>query len=645
MEEINKLLFSYADSYYNLDTSIVSDAEFDSLLNELKSLEKENPHLVSDTSYTLQVGVKVNNRFTKVQHSARMYSLDNAFSYEDLVEFDNKIKKEVANVTYVCELKIDGLAINIEYGENNFIAITRGDGVTGEDVTHNVETIKTLPKNIKNMQVRGEIFISKEEFNKINNSGEKKFANPRNLASGTMRQLDNKITSERNLDMFAYGLSNYGEYDLDTYYDAMMFLKDSGFKINEQIKLCNNIKEVYNYIVEITAKRDSLEYEIDGIVIKVNEYSAHDELGYTAKFPKWAIAYKFPSGVVTTKLNDIILTVGRTGKITPNAYLEPVELMGSVIAKATLHNHVYINDKDIRVGDYVEIIKAGDIIPRVEKVDITKRSEEIEKFNFPSVCPVCHSVLEVVENDHYCLNTSCAGRNLETLTYFASRDCMNIDGLGEAIIEKLIEHGFVKTYIDFYNITEEQLLTIEGFAELSAKNLVTAISNSLNNNVANFIASLGIKNLGLVSARAILKTYPNFSLWNTLSIEDFTKVDKVGEVIASEVFNYLNVEQNIIDITKVISLGLDPTIELIKVDESNLYFKKTIVITGTFEKYKRNDIKKVLETLGAVVTNSVSKKTDYLFTGSDAGSKLTKALDIGVTIVNEEQVNDIMEAN
>lgn len=646
IQKLYELIQNYNVAYYENNESLISDSEYDQLMEELKQLEVKYPEYMKIDSPTKKLHAALDVRFQKQNHKHPMLSLDNVFSSEEFKDFDSKIQKELATLdySYVCELKIDGLAMSLTYNDYLALAVTRGDGLVGENVLHNVETIKSLPKNIEmnDFEVRGEVFIDKKEFLRINQVEAKTFANPRNLAAGTIRQLDAEVTKKRKLDMFVYGLVDPQKYGLNNYYDSMLYLKDLGFKTNEYMRLCADVEAVIDYIQEITKLRDALDYEIDGIVIKVNEFKYQDQLGFTAKFPKWATAYKFKSSTATTKLNDIFLTVGRTGKITPNADLSPVYLMGSTISRATLHNLNYIQEKDIRIGDEVVIIKAGDVIPRVEEVVLTQRSTQ-SRYKIDDNCPVCNYPLSVVEADHYCLNENCGGRQFENLAHFVSRNAMNIDGLGRKIIEKLIQLNLISNYVDIYALTYDDLIKIEGFQDKSVKNTLTSIENSKKVAPENFLFALGIKHVGLTVAKLIVKSVSNFEQLFTLSEIELSEIDGVGGVIAHSFVEYMTDEKNIENIQKVMKLGVSLNIKQVVINNDNIYAGKKIVITGSFENYKRSAIKEKLELSGAKVVGSVSSATDFLFAGEKAGSKLTKAIELDIVVVAEDEINKFME--
>lgn len=639
MAELYELIDKYNYHYYQLNESLISDYEFDQLLRELRDLEEEFPQFKRLNSPTQKVGGYVDQRFVKETLNPPMISLDNVFNEEELRNFDQRIKDSVnGGYSYVCELKIDGLAISLEYTPQLTKAVTRGDGKIGENVTHNVLTIKDLPKQVEQpMIVRGEVYISKANFLKVNELSDKEYKNPRNLASGTIRQLDSNVAKERKLDVFCYGLVNAHDYGFDTYYEAMRYLKQLGFRTNEQLKLCHSIDEVIHYINTITDMRETLDYEIDGIVIKVNEYKLQEQLGNTSKYPRWAIAYKFKSSSATTTLEDILLTVGRSGKITPNAILTPTYLMGSVISRATLHNLNYIQEKDIRIGDQVEIIKAGDVIPRVEHVVMSERKDQ-QPYIMPTTCPVCHTELIKVDADHYCPNINCAARHEEGLVHFISRNALNIDGLGEKTIIKLIELGKVKEYVDIYRLTTDDLYELEGFKDKSVNNALNSINKSLSVNPSNFIFGIGIKHVGLETAKEIMKVVKTLTDFVNVDYETLINIPQVGDIIAKSILDYLSEEVNKSNILMMVNeFGLkndEPIVEII----DSVFSGKTIVLTGTLSHYKRSDLKKQLEAMGAKVSSSVSKNTDLVICGQNPGSKFDQAKVLGIKVIEEDEL-------
>lgn len=647
-EKIKKLRFQLEQAnhaYFVNEQPIIDDNQYDLLLRELKNLEEQYPQYTDENSPTKRVGGVVIESFEKVAHQSPMLSLDNIFSTDEFLEFDNKVRQELQtdNYSYVCEVKIDGLAMSLRYNPKLEVAATRGDGQVGENVTHNIRTISSLPLEISanDLEVRGEVYISKNNFQLINQQSEKKYANPRNLAAGSVRQLDSAVASKRRLDMFAYGLVNPAKYNHQNYYQSMMYIKELGFKINTEIALCANASEVIQYIEDMTIRRNDLDYEIDGIVIKVNEYNHQQQLGFTSKYPKWATAFKFASSVATTKLEDIFLTVGRTGKITPNAQLTPVNLMGSTIARATLHNFEYIHSKDIRVGDTVEIIKAGDIIPRVEKVILDKRSLDSQAYVIESTCPRCNNQLEIVNQDQYCLNPYCPAQEASRIIYFASKDAMNIDGLGSGLIEHLYDQELIKSYVDLYTLDTNILINLEKMGTKSATKLQEGIHASLTTTLVRFITGLGIKGVGPEVCKLLCEQYPSVDDLKIASIEDMTKINGVGPIIATNVFDYFQNSDNLGKIEKLLGLGLELDYQVVENIE-NEYSGKSLVITGSFANYKREQIKEIFESYGASVKGSVSKNTDYLIAGDKAGSKLTKAMELDVEIIDEAKLQSII---
>ncbi len=649
MIKLYQLIEDSNEAYYMHQNPFISDTEFDERLRELKELEQKYPEYKRDNSPTEHVGGRIDKRFIKEQHSVPMLSLDNVFSTDEFREFDEKVKKELGHndYSYVCELKIDGLAMSLTYEGNLLKAVTRGDGQVGENVTHNVRTIASLPKKIKStdiFEVRGEIYISKDEFVRIVQTEEKDFANPRNLAAGTIRQLDASLTKTRKLDMFAYGLVNPESYGHETYYESMEYLKDNEFKVNEGLEVCDSVDDVVAYIDKISEIRHDYNYEIDGIVIKVNEYANQDVLGFTAKYPKWAIAYKFKSEVAQTTLEDIFLTVGRTGKITPNAQLTPVSLMGSTIARATLHNQEYIESKDIRIGDTVNIIKAGDIIPRVESVVKTDEKRQ-GKYVMPAQCPKCQSELVQIENDHYCQNPKCPAKLLEGLIHFCSKGAMDIDGLGEKLVTKFVEEQLITKASDIFTLQYDDLIQLDKFKEKRVNNLLASIEAAKEIELANFIYALGIKNIGLEVAKVITSNHTSIEQLRTVTVAELVAIDGIGEVIASGFVEYMHDEQKQAEIERMINLGVKiAKTKQIEVQQNAEILGKTIVITGSFGEYKRSEIKKICEMHGAKVTGSVSKNTDILFAGEKAGSKLTKANELGIEVWDENKINTFLGA-
>ena len=647
IKELVELLEKYNYEYYTLDKPSVSDQEYDRLMQELMSLESMYPDYVLPNSPTSRVGGKVNDSFKKITHQIPLLSLSNVFTESDIITFDNRIRKEnINNPEYVCELKIDGLSVSLKYKDGNLLyAATRGNGIIGEDITDNVKTIKTIPLKLNkaiDIEVRGEIYISKKTLLEINEQrrkdGLEPFKNARNLAAGSIRQLDSSIAAKRHLDAFIYHLPNPMDYGIKTHLEALDFMKDLGFVTNPNNKLVKGIDGILTYIEEKTKIRETLPYDIDGVVIKLNNILDQMKLGSTVKYPKWATAYKFPPEEVITKLKDIIFTVGRTGQVTPNAILEPVNVMGSTISKTTLHNEDYIKEKDIRVGDYVVIIKAGDVIPRVESVKKERRIEELPKFEMIKNCPICNSPLVKVDSNYYCKNTRCDARHIEGLIHFSSREAMNITGLGERIVEDLYNLGYVKTIIDFYHLDKykNELMLLEGYGEKSIQNLLDEIEKSKTNSLEKLIFALGIRHVGLKTATILARKYLNIDNLINATIEELNDIPDIGEEISKSVCNYFQDEKNIELINKLKELGMNTKYLGKSIDNPNIK-DKSFVITGTLN-IKRDELKDKIITNGGKVIDSVSKKTDYVILGENPGSKYDKALKLNIKILNEKEI-------
>lgn len=651
--ELREIIERLNYEYYVLDNPSLSDQEYDRYMQELMALENAHPEIDNKNSPSQRVGGKVLEQFKKITHRSPMLSLANAFNEEDLRDFDRKIVEvlENSNVEYDCELKIDGLSLSLVYenGELQYGA-TRGDGSVGEDVTHNVRTIQSIPLRIDyqgSLEVRGECFMSKATLEKLNKekeaNNETLFANCRNAAAGSLRQLDSKIAAKRNLDTFIYTLVDPQRYGVTDQIQSLEWMKEKGFNINPYYRRCSTIDDVINYINEITKIRNELPYDIDGIVIKVNDMRKHELIGWTAKTPKFAIAYKFPAEEVITKLKDIILTVGRTGKITPNAVLEPVRVAGSTVAKATLHNEDFVVSKDIRIGDYVVIRKAGDVIPEVVKPLVERRNGEETPFEMPNNCPICGSVLSRHDGEvaHYCDNSKCEGRIVESLTHFASRNMMNIDGLGEKNVENLHSLGLIHKVSDIYHLNDYQIFleTLDGMGELSVRKLLNAIENSKNNSLERLLFALGINEVGEKTAKILARRFKTLDALMNTSLEALTSIKDIGEVIAKSIVDYFADEYNKSVIEELREVGVNFTF----IDEYADLFKETIfngasvVITGTLSSMSRKEATNLLESLGANVGSSVSKNTNFLVCGVEAGSKLDKAQKLGVRIIEEEE--------
>lgn len=645
--ELRKKINEANYNYHTLDNPLITDYEYDKLFNELVKLEEEHPEYMDLTSPTNKIGGEVLDEFKKVKHDVPMMSLSNTFTEEELISFFNKIKKEYPNVNFVSELKIDGLAVTIKYENGKYLsAATRGNGEVGEDITLNVKTIKSLPLELNEnvtIEVRGEIFMPHQSFHDLNErrmeQEEPLFANPRNAASGTIRQLDSKIVASRNLDIFLYTIVN-GENYVDTQEGVLKYLKKLGFKTNPFYHVNKTSEELLSNIKEYDQRRIDLPYDTDGVVVKVNELELYDEIGYTAKSPKWATAYKFKPEEALTKLEGITFQIGRTGRVTPVAELEPISISGSTVARATLHNIDYINNLDIRINDYVYIRKAGEIIPEVLRVDLTKREKQIP-FEMITNCPVCNELLErkAGEVDHYCINLNCPARNINSLIHFASRVALNIDGLGVKAIETLNSLGYLNNITDIYKLKNyyNELILIEGFGKKSVDKLLTSIENSKKEEADKLLFALGIKHVGAKVSNVLLNKYGSILKLIDASVEELEELDEIGNVIARSVYDYFNNDNNLNLINELAELGLNmdfTVVEVIKHEFNNL----RVVITGTFTKYKRSELTEILKQVGAKVSSSVSKNTDFVFAGLEAGSKLTKAIELKIPVLDEEEL-------
>ena len=648
MNEIIDILNEANYNYYVLDNPTITDQEYDRYMQELIKLEEKYPELKRDNSPTSRVGGTVIDEFKKVTHKIPMLSLSNVFNESDIINFDERVRKEVSNPKYVVEPKIDGLSVSLYYENGEFVrAATRGDGVVGEDITHNVLTIKNVPLKLRRnvtIEVRGEIYMDKDTFNSINEerkrNGFELFANPRNTAAGSIRQLDSKVAASRNLKTFIYHLPNALEYGIHHHSEALEYMKELGFTVNEHITRVDSLDGLLDFISYWTENRDSLPYEIDGMVIKLDDIDDQQRLGFTAKYPKWATAYKFPATRVLTKLKEIKFTVGRTGQVTPNAILEPVRLMGSVISKATLHNEDYVLSKDIRTGDIVSIIKAGDVIPRVEESIIERRTGDEIPFVMTDSCPICGNKLVKKDASYYCVNPSCDAKNIEKLIHFASRDAMNIDGFGEQIVEDFYNMGYLKSYTDFYGLKQykEELMELEGFGAKSINALLSGIEESKNNSLDRLLFGLGIRYVGSKTAKILARSFGDIDAIMNSSYEDLVSVRDIGTVIAKSVVDYFSDGNNIKLIASLKEIGVNMKYNGPTEVFDDEFVGKTFVLTGTLEKYKRNDLKSIIESKGGNVSGSVSKKTDVVIVGDSPGSKYEDALKLGISIWGENDL-------
>lgn len=652
MEYLVNIINEADYNYHVLDNPTITDNEYDSYLRELYNLEEKYPELVLPNSPTQKIGGEVISEFNKVVHEKPMMSLSNVFNNDEILDFDNKIRKEGYNPKYVCELKIDGLSVSLKYKNGIFqSAATRGDGTTGEDITHNVKTIKTIPlkinKNI-DIEVRGEIYMSKETLDRLNrerlSEGLPLFKNARNAAAGSIRQLDSKIAAKRHLDAFIYHLPNPEDYNIKTHMEALNFMRELGFKTNPNNKLVDSISEVIDYCNLKEKERESLPYDIDGVVIKVNDINTQLKLGFTAKYPKWATAYKFKATEVYTKLKDIIFTVGRTGQVTPNAILEPIMLMGSLISKTTLHNEDYVLSKDIKIGDIVAIKKAGDVIPEVVRPIIERRKGNEIDFHMTKTCPICGSNLVRKEEEaaYYCTNTSCDAKHIEGLIHYASRNAMNLEGFGDNIVEDFYNMGYLKRIYNYYELHKykDELMSLEGFGEKSINNLLLTIEKSKENSLEKLLFAIGIRHVGEKTAKILAKHYKNIDNIINTTLEELSNINDIGEIIANSIINYFNNEENLLLINKLKEYNVNMNYLGVNTIEKDEFKNKTFVLTGTLTNITREEATRLIESFGGKVSSSVSSKTSAVILGDSPGSKYDKARELGIPIWQEEEFLD-----
>lgn len=656
-EELRTRLNQWSREYYVEDKPTVEDYVYDKEYAELVAIEEQYPDLITSDSPTQRVGGKVLEGFEKVTHDIPLYSLNDVFSKEELIAFDQRVQKAVGRVVdYCCELKIDGLSVSLRYEDGNFVrGATRGDGTVGENITENLKTVRSVPIKLKepmNIEVRGECFMPKRSFVQLNQDREAEgkdiFANPRNAAAGSLRQLDSKITAKRNLDTFLYTVADFGPMQAKTQYDALEELEKIGFHTNREKRLCHSIDEVWSYIEEYHDKRVDLPYEIDGIVIKVNEFSLQDQLGFTVKAPRWAAAYKFPPEEVETLIENIEWTVGRTGVVTPTAIMTPVRVAGTTVSRASLHNGDYIKLKDIRLKDTVLIYKAGDIIPGVSQVVLDKRPKDSEEYQLPTHCPVCGSELVHLDEEVAlrCINPKCPAQMKEGLNHFVSRNAMNIDGLGPRVLEQMYDKKLVADVADLYKLTEEELLTLDKIKEKSANNILTAIDNSKDNSVERLIFGLGIRHVGAKAAKILAEHFGDLETLSKSDYESIIALDTIGDIIADSVVTYFSNEEvhELMNELKQAGVNFEyKGLRNAQLQEVESPFKeKTVVLTGKLTRFTREEAKETIENLGGKVTGSVSKKTDIVVAGEDAGSKLTKAQELGIEVWTEDQMADAL---
>lgn len=652
IDELVNIINEANYNYYVLDNPTITDQEFDSYYRELEILEEKYPEYIREDSPTHRVGGVVLEEFEKVTHTIPMMSLGDVFNEEEIRAFDSRIKKEGINPTYVCELKIDGLSVSLHYEKGILkTAATRGNGVIGENITNNVKTIKSIPLNLNrdiDIEVRGEIYMPKSTFKELNEEREKEgkplFQNCRNAAAGSIRQLDSKIAASRKLEAWIYHLPNPEDYGIKTHYEALEFMKSLGFRTNPNNLYVTDINGILSFIEAKGKDRPNLEYDIDGVVVKLNNIAEQKVLGYTAHHPKWAIAYKFPAEEVLTKLEDIIFTVGRTGQITPNAVLSPVIVAGSTIRRATLHNEDYVKEKDLRVGDTVSIHKAGDVIPEVGEVILERRDGSEKPFKMITNCPMCGSVLVRKENqvDYFCTNTECPARNSEKLCHFVSRKAMNIDGLGDKIIEDFFNLKYIKDIADIYKLDKyrEELIELEGYGNKSIDNLLEAINNSKSNSLEKLLFGLGIPNVGEKTAKVLALDYLSLDNLMNASYDELNNIPDIGDIIAKSIIDYFNDSKNKELINELKELGINTLYTGEKIEKNDNFYNKTFVITGTLSKYTREEVEEKIELLGGKTSSSVSKKTYAVIVGENPGSKYTKAQELNIPIWSEEDLEE-----
>lgn len=651
VEELTKILNDANYNYYVKDEPTITDQEYDKYMRELENIELEYPRYASKNSPTKRVGGEVIEKFLKVVRDKPMLSISDVFSEDEVRDFIRKVEDEVSP-EYVCEQKIDGLGVSLIYEAGKLVrGVTRGDGLVGEDITHNVRTIKSIPLELTkpvDIEVRGEIFMHKSTLEKLNKKreeeGKPKLQNVRNAAAGSIRQLDSKVAAERELDNFVYYLPNPSDFGIKTHLEALQFMGDLGFKVNPHNKLVKNIDEIISYIEKEAETRKSLSYEIDGIVIKVNDVSLQEKLGNTAKYPRWAVAYKFPAEEVLTKLTDIIFTVGRTGRITPKAVLEPVIVMGSTIRRATLHNEDYVNMKGLKIGDIVSIRKAGDVIPEVVDAKLERRNGTEKDFKMISECPMCHEKIVKKDGnvDYYCVNPKCPKRNIEGIIHYVSRDALNIEGLGDEIVEELYNLGFVKNIVDLYSLGDKkkQIMEFDGYGEKSLNKIIDNIEASKNSSLERLLFGLGIKEIGSKTAKILASNFGSMDSLMTASMEELESIRDIGHITALSVYEYLKENKELIE--KLKSLGINMKYLGKNMGLNEFISGKKFVITGTIDGYGRKEIKELIESYNGTVSESVSKNTDIVIVGSNPGSKYQDALRLNIMIWDNDKTINVL---
>lgn len=649
IEELRKTLRYHSDRYYNDDAPEIEDYEYDMMMRELKKLEDEHPEYDSVDSPTKRVGGKADNSFASVEHTVRMESLQDAFSKEEIFDFDRRVKETVSGVHYVVEPKIDGLSVSLEYVNGEFFrGSTRGDGNVGEDVSGNLRVIHNIPLKLNHalpyIEVRGEVYMPKRSFEKVVDrqliNDEKPFKNPRNAAAGSLRQKDSKVAATRGLDIFVFNIQQIDGKELTSHKESLDYLKELGFNTIPYYERVDDIETAFEKVLQIGEKRGELEFDIDGAVIKVDDFSEREQLGSTAKFPKWAVAFKYPPEEKQTEILDIEITVGRTGKLTPTAVLSPVHLAGTTVSRATLHNQDFINEKGVNIGDIVTVRKAGDIIPEVLCVN-EKRSDG--NFVYPERCPSCNEkvVREEGESDIRCINPECPAQLLRNLIHYCSRDAMDIEGLGPSIIETFVNEGMIKTVTDIYRLDKEKIASLDGFQQTSANNIIESVENSKNNDLSKLIFAFGIRHIGAKAAKLLSDEFKNIDNLMNASLEAISDIDGFGDIMAKSAFDFFQSESARELIADLKSFGVNT--ESKTVIKDNRFEGMTFVLTGTLPTYKRSEASKIIESFGGKTSSSVSKKTSYVLSGESSGSKLDKANQLGVPVIDENEFNEMIK--
>ena len=652
IEELRELINYHSNLYYTKDEPEISDFEYDKLMSQLKAMEAENPELITPDSPTQRIGGKILDGFEEVTHTVQMQSLNDVFDRESVIDFGVKTESTLGEkVEYITELKIDGLSVSLEYRNGIFFrGSTRGDGNVGEDVTENLKTIRNIPlklnEEIPFLEVRGEVYMPHKSFESLNKrqeeTGQKTFKNPRNAAAGSLRQLDSSVVAQRKLDIFVFNIQQIEGKEITTHKEGLQYLSSLGFKTIPDTPVYPSIEEAFSEVERIGEKRDSLDFDIDGAVIKVNSLRQREILGSTAKCPKWAVAYKYPPEIKETRLTDIVIQVGRTGVLTPNAVLESVRLAGTTVSRATLHNIDYIREKDIRIGDSVLVQKAGDIIPEVLSVVKEKRSGDEKVFEMPERCPVCGARVyrEDGEAAYRCTGSECDAQLARNIIHFASRDAMDIEGMGPAMVEKLLDNGLISSVYDIYTLKAEDIAQLDKMGEKSAANLISAISKSKGNDLSKLIFALGIRHVGSRNAKILAMKFRNLDKLINATENEISSVDEIGKVIAQSIVNFFNQEQNIELVNNLRSAGLN--FECKEFITEGIFSGKTFVLTGTLPTLSRNDASKIITDNGGKVSSSVSKKTDYVLAGEEAGSKLDKANALGINVISEAELFNLI---